>query len=252
MSAGHSVAIISHKEPNEEWATGLSLSTDGHFILVISDPPSHAAPEYADSTLITENKLGFGGARRMSMLLAAEFGNKCLVTDGDGQYPLAAIQQIQSRLEESSAEIIIPQRKSRVIWLDRQGKRIDRLPFERFETICASEYLGVDIDSSFDAQPGAFGFRKQVLSDILPTGDDWLADWEITVNALESCKYETVEVSTNTESQDETSFTWEDQIQKFRRLHEYLEADIQTVFRSNWGRFDLTERELIEDMLNEL
>ncbi|USZ71828.1 glycosyltransferase family 2 protein [Natronosalvus halobius] len=249
------VAAMAYERPNEAWAKRVGDVLDARFVLVLDAPEDPTAPEYADSTLVSRSRLGFGRARRTSMRLAAELGDPCLVTDGDGQYPPSALARIFDRLEETGADVVIPQRRARSVWMEVNGDRVDRLPFERLETLCAFEAAGpdatADLDPTFDCQPGAFGFRAEAVPDALPTDSGWLADWEITVRALESARYATVDVSTTAGPQEETVFEWDDQCAKFERIDDFLDRGVRAVYEDHRGRFDESQRDDLERAIAE-
>lgn len=251
MTGTRVVAAMAHGSPADEWARRVATTLDATFVLVLDDPVESTAPAYADSTLVSSQRLGFGSARRTAMVLAAEFGDTCLVVDGDGQHPPAALARIFDRLEETGADVVVPQRRTRTVWLDRDGERIDRRPFERLEALCAWAAADVNAtpDPSFDCQPGAFGFRSAAVGDLLPTDDAWLADWEITVRALESNEYATVDIPTVDEAQDDTTFGWADQQRKLERIDDSLEEGIRSVYDRHRGVFSTAEQETLERAL---
>lgn len=261
MDSDRVITAMAYRSPDEEWAERTASTLDASFALVLDAPEQeHASPPaYADKTLVSRSRLGFSGARRVSMLIASEFGSDCLVVDGDGQHPPEALERIFDCLAATDADIVIPQRRNRRTWVDRDGTRYDRTPLERLETHCAFAAAGVDSVpqiSKFDAQPGAFGFRSAVVSDLLPSDTGWLADWEITVSALERGSYETVDITTEPDAQEETNFTWDQQRQKIADIDERLRArghaGIQTVFDRHRDEFDSDERLLITDALAEV
>lgn len=255
MDADRVVAAMAYGEPNTNWAERTATELDASFVLVLDEPERTPPPEYADETLVSRSRLGFGGARRVSMLLAGEFGTDCLVVDGDGQHPPAALASLFNTLAATDSAVVIPQRRNRCLRVDRDGDRFDRTPFERLETICAFVAAGVEseLDIEFDAQPGAFGFRSAAVGDLLPTDDGWLADWEITVRALELGSYETVDIETEPDAQEETSFSWDDQRRKLtaidERLREAGRDGVQPVYERHRDEFDRDARSLIADAL---
>jgi len=257
MDADRVVAAMAYGEPNADWAERTATGLDAAFVLVLDEPESPSPPEYADETLVSRSRLGFGGARRVSMLLAGEFGTSCVVVDGDGQHPPAALDAIFDRLATTDADVVVPQRRTRRLWIDRDGERFDRTPFERLEALCAFVAAGAESEAAvdFDAQPGAFGFRSAAVAALLPHDDGWLADWEITVRALELGSYETVAIETRSEAQEETSFSWDDQCRKLtaidERLHEAGHDGVSSVYDRHRNEFDRDARSLIDDALEE-
>ncbi|SIR82285.1 glycosyltransferase family protein [Natronorubrum thiooxidans] len=253
MDADRVVAAMAYGEPNTDWARQVATTLDASFVLVLDEPDRPSLPEYADRMLVSRSRLGFGGARRVSMLLASEFGSDCLVVDGDGQHPPAALERILERLAATDADVVIPQRQNQSLWLDRDGERLDRWPFERLETLCAFAAADIDAepDSEFDAQPGAFGFRSAVGPSLVPSDDGWLADWEITVRALERGSYETIEITTTPSVQEETTFSWADQRRKLLdiddRLRETGSNGVRAVFDRHRDEFSPDARETITD-----
>jgi len=248
MSTGPAVGLIAYPEPNEAWAETVASTAAGDLVLVVSDPPDDLTAPYADTVLRTADRLGFGRSRRLSMIVASEFGDECVVADGDGQYVASEIPRIQDRLREGSADVIIPQRETRVVRMEVDGEWVSRTGFERLETLCAGRAAGVDLDPSFDCQPGGFGFDSDALPAILPESD-WLADWEITVSALRSGDYETIDVAVTEEAQAETTFTWDDQLAKLRRIDALMDDSVRSVFERNREAFDDEERRLIRTAL---
>lgn len=251
MCTQPTVGLIAYPEPDEAWARDVADAVEGDLLLVVSDPPDDFTAPYADAVFRTRDRLGFGRSRRLSMVLTGELGDSCVVADGDGQYVASEIRRIQERLEESDADAIIPQRTSRRVRVEFDGEWVSRSGFERLEALCAARAAGVEIDPSFDCQPGGFGFDRRTLPDILPNAD-WLADWEITVRILESYDYETLDVEVNDESQAETTFTWDDQLSKLRRIEERIGTTVELVFEANSGVFDDGQRDLIRTALTQL
>ncbi|WP_418286817.1 hypothetical protein [Halorubrum sp. DTA46] len=251
MCSRPTVGLIAYPVPDEAWAREVAETAEGDLVLVVSDPPESFDAPYADSVLRTKDRLGFGRSRRLSMVLAGELGDTCVVADGDGQYVASEIRRIQRRLRESDADVIIPQRTSRTVRVKLEDEWVSRAGFERLETLCAGRAAGVDVDPSFDCQPGGFGFDRRALPEILPESD-WLADWEITVRVLASYDYETLDVDVNDEAQAETTFTWADQLSKLRRLEERLETSVESVFDAHLGAFDDGQRALIRTALTQL
>lgn len=249
MSTGSAVGLIAYPAPDEAWAETVASTADGDLVLVVSDPPDTFSAPYADSVLRTADRIGFGRSRRLSMILTGEFGEKCVVTDGDGQYVASEIGRIQRRLRETDADVVIPQRESRTIWMEYDGEWVSRTGFERLETLCAGQAAGVDLDPSFDCQPGGFGFDRRVLPGLLPTSD-WLADWEITVAALSAHEYETIDIAVSEEAQEETTFSWDDQIAKLRRITAIADVNVREVFDRHRDAFDSEQRRLIDAALN--
>ncbi len=250
MTAELSVGLIAYPVPDEPWAETVASVVDGEFLLVVSDPPDSFYPAYADMTLTSDHRIGFGQSRRLSMILAGESADRCIVADGDGQYAPSAFRTLQQRLHTTDAEAVIPQRDHRTVWVDYEGQRVSREPFERLETLCAGRVAGVELDPSFDCQPGGFAFQASALPEILPEGN-WIADWEVTTNILQTCQYDTVTVTTNDEPQDQTTFAWADQVTKLRRMRQLTGVDVEAVFRDHTAEFDDRERQLITTALNQ-
>lgn len=250
MSADSAVGLIAYPSPPDSWIREVAATVSGDFLLIVSDSPDGFEAPYADVLVDSSNQIGFGRARRLSMILASEFGVSCVVADGDGQYTAASVRSIEQRLTSTDADVVIPQRESRSVWIEHNGDQFSRKPFERLETLCAAQAAGVELQSDFDCQPGGFGFQRDVLADILPAGD-WLADWEITVKTLQNCHYETISVTVNEDEQHETTFEWDNQIRKLERIR-HFGVDVAAVYEQNEARFDSTGRKLVCDALEEI
>lgn len=151
MNRERAIGLIAHRALAEQWAQAVAETAEGKLVLVASELPDSVSTEFIDLLLESNDRLGFGKARRLSMLLAGELGEYCVVTDGDGQYAVPELRRLQERLIESDADAVIPQRTSRAVWMTVDGERVSREPFERLETLCAGRVAGVDLPRSFDA-----------------------------------------------------------------------------------------------------
>ena len=154
------IGIIALREVNLGW---LRLLSDGYrCLLVLQEPSNMDFQRHAESYFVVPHRLGLGGARRLSMLLCGELDPLCIVTDGDGQYPLESIVTFAHALSTTEDEVLIGQRKNRVLWIGKEGSLLDRREFEKFENHCALRHLGrPDLPVTMDLQPGLFGFRSE-------------------------------------------------------------------------------------------
>lgn len=246
------VAAMAYERPNVEWADRVAAELDGKFLLALDAPEESFRTSRYDHTFVSNRRLGFDAARRLSMRLAGELGEYCIVTDGDGQYPSASIAALAERLRNSDADVILPQRTNNTVFVDRGGEKIDRSPFERLEALCAVAAADVDdAPDPLDSQPGMFGFRREAVDRILPTAENWLSDWQITVNALRETEYETISLDVDPAVQEETTFTWSDQVEKLSAIDSLFDRSVVDVYEESRDRFDEPERDVIESALEE-
>jgi hypothetical protein len=187
------------------------------------------------------------------MLLCGELDPLCIVTDGDGQYPLESIARFARELSTTGNEVLIGQRKNRVLWISRGKIRLDRREFEKFENHCALKYLDrLDLPVSLDLQPGLFGFRSSVLDKILPDDPGWLADWQISINAIRHTKFGLVDVETDPIVQQTTTITLRDQTAKLRRLQAVTGLSLSDVFDDYRANIKPREAAAMETLIDDL
>jgi len=187
------------------------------------------------------------------MLLASEFSKFCIVTDGDGQYPLESIQKLKSKISKNTHDVVIPQRINKKILIEYNNMFLNREQFELLETLCALDIIkNTKLNYDLDAQPGMFGFRSSRIQDIIPKNSGWLTDFEITVNAILKTNYCFLSLYIDEFAQEITTFSIKDQIEKFKRLIEIHNLDLNIIFKNNKNLFKNPEKELIEKILKEL
>ena len=249
----HSViAIMGLHNINQNWLNDLQKEIpSAKYILIIDEPHISWKKLKYDHCFVSQKRQGFGGSRKTSMLLASRFGSFCVVTDGDGQYYPETIKEILSRLITLKKEIIIPQRMNRKLLVNIDGEIIDRSSIELFETLCALELINdKHIPSNLDSQPGLFAFHSKILSKILPDDNNWLADLEITVKAIKQTRYELLPISIDQNKQKVTSFSWEEQKKKFKRLSQLLGTKrLWKIYEKNKNLLNLPE--IVETTLKE-
>jgi hypothetical protein len=245
------VGIIALGEVNLGWLKLLS----GRYrcLLVVQEPGSMDFQSHAESYFVVPHRLGLGGARRLSMLLCGELEPLCIVTDGDGQYPLESIVKFAHALSTTEDEVLIGQRKNRVLWIDKEGSLLDRREFEKFENHCALRYLDrPDLPVTTDLQPGLFGFRSSVLGKILPDDRGWLADWQISINAIRRTKFGLVEVGTDPVVQQTTTITLKDEAAKLRRIQAMIGVSLSDIFDDYRENIEPREAVALKEIIDDL
>ncbi|MHA1688806.1 MAG: hypothetical protein ACTSYC_12815 [Promethearchaeota archaeon] len=247
------ISLIAYKDVNLEWLKTLKKNLDAAIIISFDEPNDLNFTQFCDSYLINESRLGFGKNRRISMILAREFGEYCIITDGDGQFPLDSLKMVMKLLLQDKWDVIIPQRKNRNLKMKYQDKILNRLPFEQFEATCALKILNNnELNSNFDAQPGLYGFKNEITNLILPNDKDWLADFEITLKAIQLTKYRLIDVEINHSVQEITHFSIEDQLKKLKRIATCYKLDLKKIYETNQSLFPHLENELMEKILVKL
>jgi hypothetical protein len=238
------LGAIALGEVNLEWLQGLPRTL--RRLVVMQEPQGTEFQTYVDSYLVTARRLGFGGARRLSMIICSQLDELCIVTDGDGQYPTDSIAKFASVLSTTEEEVLIAQRTNRALWMKAGAEIVDRREFEKFENRCALRYLNrSDLPVDMDMQPGLFGFKSGIVEKILPADSGWLADWEITLNAVTKTKFGLVNLETNSRVQEKSTMTFDDQEEKFRRLRKLAGVSLMDVFREHERMLKPKEAEII-------
>jgi hypothetical protein len=247
------ISIIAYKTINLDWLKELRESINAHIIIIIDDPEDNNFKQYCESYLINSHSIGFGKARRLSMMLGSEYCEYCITTDGDGQYPIKSIEKLIKTLTEKNTDIVIPQRIKRKVELNYKSKKIDRRQFEKLETLCALEILkNKQLDINLDTQPGMFGFRSSIINKIIPDDSGWLADFEITIKALKETNYILIYLPIDIEVQCKTNFTIKSQIKKLKRIKNIFKIDIKRIFEKEKEIFETPEVHLIDKILMNL
>ncbi len=225
---------------------------NAYITLIIDEPENRDFEVYCDHFLINKKRIGFGKARKLSLLLASEFSEYCIVTDGDGQYPIESIKQVLEELYLNKFEVIIPQRINKKLLLNFSGTLIDRNGFELLENLCALEMFKKKSNIIIDVQPGMFGFKSSIIQKILPEDNEWLADFEITTKAINDTNYQLINVPINEEIQLSTSFSLKSQINKIKNLIETKKCNVSNILEKNKNLFKDSEIKIIEDILKSI
>ncbi len=247
------IALIAYKEVNLTWLKKLKENFKATIILSFDEPKSWIFTKFCDNFLVNSQHLGFGKNRRMSMLLASEFGEYCLITDGDGQFPMPSLEKVLDILQSDHWDVVIPQRQNRSLKMEYNGKIVDRINFERLEAICAKKVLNKnDLGDNFDAQPGLYGFKRNCVHSILPKDKDWLADFEITINAIQKTKHVFTNVEIDEMVQEKTTFSIDNQLKKFERIARCYNINIGEIYEQNRFLFTEFEQEIMKLILSRL
>lgn len=245
---------MSHKQFNRKWLENISSELDCKILGLIDNFEDFSFMEYCDYIFSKkEGSLGFGKSRRISMKLGSELEKYCIITDGDGQYPIGSIKKAIDYILSNSVDVVIPQRKNKKLVLEKNSKILNRTPFEKLESIFALEEVNIeDLPKNIDAQPGLFAFKSSIVEKLLPKESGWLADWEITVNALKSTNYKLLPLSIDPSVQSESSFTWDNQLRKLRRFRKITDFNLKEVYHKNIEIFEEQEKKIIEEALSSL
>ena len=245
------VSIISLKTINISWLREVREQMKDTLLIIFDIPKDTHFTKYCDHYLINPKKMGFGKARRLSMLLGSELNEYCVVTDGDGQYPLESLIKIKKEILKGKSEVIIPQRMNKQLIVNLSGKTYDRRQFELLENLCLLSILKNDsVSYSFDSQPGLFAFKSSIVEKILPDDTGWLADWEITMKAIRNTKYSFLDLMISPQIQEKSVFRWRSQIEKFYQISQLV--DIKEIFYQNLNLFKNPEKNLIMDTLEKI
>ncbi len=222
------------KDPvNLEWLKAVSKVY--RTLLVIDAPKDSEFTRVVPDYFVTSSRLGFGRARRLSMILCSQLDRLCIVTDGDGQYPPESIEEIGKKLESTGRDALIPERTNREVWVKHGHSILDRTEFEKFESYCAQEFLGRSVP--IDMQPGLFAFKSQVVEKILPTDNGWLADWEISLKIIENLSFEVVKTRIDPLPQRESRVELTDVETKLRRIQKTTGISLSKVYRDHETEF---------------
>jgi len=247
------IVVMAHERINIEWLKELRKQINADFLAVVDAPKNTRFKHYCEHYLINAQALGFGKARRVSMLLGSEFGRYCIVTDGDGQYPAESVFQVSEELLGRKWEIVIPQRINRKLFVRYQNKILDRTQFELLENLCALSLVpDQNFSPDFDVQPGMIAFKSSIVRRILPNDIEWLADLEVIVNAIRRTRYHPLPVIISPEAQGRSTFSWDAQVRKFMRLSDYLGSDLKEIYDKNYSLFKNPEKQIIEKILKSL
>jgi hypothetical protein len=221
-------------------------------LVVIQRPANMRFIKYADYYFVSRRDLGFGTARALSMELCSKLDTKCIVTDGDGQYPHSSISKFAKALSATTKEVLIPQRTNRSVWIRVEGSMVDRSEIEDFENYCALRDLGgFRVPTNFDMQPGLFGFKSSVLPLIRPDEPGWLADWEIGLKVIRHTKFATIPLDTEPKIQEVTTFTLRDEVEKLRKMQSHLHSSLSRICREYEKRFEPKQKGLLRKLVSD-
>jgi len=247
------IALIAYKNINLDWLKLLKKKLNARIVISFDEPENLDFTQFCDNYLINDSRLGFGKNRRMSMILARELGEYCMITDGDGQFPLNSLEIVKELLFQDKWEIIIPQRKNRNLKMKYQDKILNRLPFEQFEAACAIKILNnPNLTLDFDAQPGLYGFKSEITELILPEDKNWLADFEITLKAIRYATFRFADVEIDHSVQEITHFSIEDQLKKLKRIAKCFNLDLTKVYHETQNLFPNFEKKIMKEILSKL
>lgn len=221
-------------------------------LLVIQKPRSMEFKDIVKDYFVVGEKLGFGKARRLSMIISSQLDSKCVVTDGDGQYPPTSIEKFVEKMSTMEDDVLIPQRTNRRVMVKYGDRVLDRGEFERFESYCVLEYLRTpNLPDNLDAQPGMFGFKSKVVDKILPNDNEWLADWEITAKALKNTRVAFLPLMIDPTVQGVTLFSPDDQKAKLGKIRRILGKPLLQVYERYEANIRIEERRILRAWLSE-
>lgn len=242
------VGAIALRRANLDWLR--ALRSKSACLLVIQEPEDQKHRQCADFYFESSRELGFGRARRISMLLSSQLDANCVVADGDGEYAPESVMGLAELLSKSDADVLIPQRSDRVGFVRQGGRALDRMRFEKFEALCALDYLGKPwLPPEIDLQPGMFAFRSRVVQKILPEDDGWLADWEIAVRAISSVKCEFPSVSIAPRPETPSTYTWEGQVMKLSSMQRFVGFPLSEALARHEGSVGQPERDVLRTLV---
>jgi hypothetical protein len=249
-----SIGIIAYKTVNIAWLKQLSEKLDAHIVVCIGKPQTYEFSEYCNSYLLNRERISFGKNRKLSMILASELGEECIVTDGDGQYSVDSIKKVANELLKDEFEAIIPQRINRMLILRIGDQVYDRSQLELFENLCIFDQInkkGLDF-SKIDLQPGMFGFKGSICKKILPYESDWLTDLDISIKVINKTKYKMLPLSIDEKVQEKSLFSIKDQKIKFLKLSDIFDVNLREVFIKHEKKINIKERKLIKNIIDEI
>ena len=222
-----------------------------HCLVVIQKPVNMRFNKYADYYFVSHRDFGFGTARALSMELCSQLDTKCIVTDGDGQYPPSSISKFAKALSATTKQVLIPQRTNRSVWIRVEGSMVDRSEIEDFENYCALRDIGgIRVPANFDLQPGLLGFKSSVLPLIRPDDPGWLADWEISLKVIKHTKFGTIALETDSKIQEATTFTLRHEVEKLRKMQSHLHSSLSRIYREYEKRFEPKQKSLLRKLVS--